>query len=135
MGYYTNQKIYSSSAEEAHSGDAADLQSSSSDSSSSDSGSSSGDSDGGSYSSSLGGRIADTAESYLGQGIPYVWGGKTPDGFDCSGFVYYVLNEAGFSTGYRTSSAWASSSFPTVSSKDDLMPGDICVFSGHVGYI
>lgn len=35
--------------------------------------------------------IADYAEDYLG--TKYVYGGKTPAGFDCSGFVYHVLKK------------------------------------------
>ena len=38
--------------------------------------------------------ILATAKSYLG--VPYCMGGKTPSGFDCSGFVRYVMNRCGF---------------------------------------
>ena len=66
-------------------------------------------------------------------GMPYVLGGKGPDKFDCSGFIYYALNQSGVkSIGYMTSGGWANSSFPTVP-KDSLQRGDILCFNGHVG--
>ncbi len=37
--------------------------------------------------------LVSVAKSLLG--IPYVWGGTTPSGFDCSGFIYYVYKQAG----------------------------------------
>ena len=80
--------------------------------------------------------IVKVAKSLKDQGYIYVWGGKSPSdgGFDCSGFVYYVLNRAGIKTGYRDTSAWATtSSFTTVEDMEDVEPGDVLVFSsGHV---
>lgn len=38
-------------------------------------------------------KIVETAKSFVG--TPYVWGGSTASGFDCSGYIYYVYNQAG----------------------------------------
>ena len=38
--------------------------------------------------------LINTAEKYIG--VPYVFGGTTPSGFDCSGFLQYVFEEVGF---------------------------------------
>lgn len=65
--------------------------------------------------------------------MPYVLGGKGPDTFDCSGFIYYVLrHDMGYNFYYHTSYGWQATSYPTVS-KADLQPGDILCFDGHVG--
>jgi cell wall-associated NlpC family hydrolase len=66
-------------------------------------------------------------------GKPYVRGGKGPNSFDCSGFVYYALNQSGNSIGYMTSGGWAGSGYATVGSVDALQRGDIICMSGHVG--
>ncbi|PFN80561.1 peptidoglycan endopeptidase [Bacillus sp. AFS076308] len=47
-------------------------------------------------------KMVSIAKSLIG--IPYVWGGSTASGFDCSGFIYYVANKAGISLP-RTSAA------------------------------
>lgn len=70
---------------------------------------------------------------YSVMGTPYVTGGKTPAGFDCSGYVWYVLNNAGYNIGYMTSSQWRGANFPTYYSLSDAQPGDILCFNGHVG--
>ncbi len=67
-------------------------------------------------------------------GSKYVRGGKGPNTFDCSGLVYYALNKAGRSIGYRTSTQWKSANFPKITKMSDMKPGDIIVFkTRHVG--
>lgn len=71
------------------------------------------------------------AESKLG--CRYVRTAKGPDAFDCSGFVYYCLNQVGVNQGYLTSGAWAScSKYTRISNMGDMQRGDIVVYNGHV---
>ncbi|MEG1473099.1 MAG: peptidoglycan-binding protein [Christensenella sp.] len=65
-------------------------------------------------------------------GKPYVLGGKGPDSFDCSGFVYYALQQSGNGIGYMTSGGWAGSGYASVG-WDNMQRGDIVCVSGHVG--
>ncbi|MDO4567726.1 MAG: peptidoglycan-binding protein [Clostridia bacterium] len=73
------------------------------------------------------------------KGCPYVLGGKGPNVFDCSGLVYWCLNQAGVSQPYLTSIGWRSvTHYQRISSIDDVQAGDILVFKmsetqGHVG--
>lgn len=65
-------------------------------------------------------------------GVPYVWGGTSPSGFDCSGFTSYVYrNAAGVDIGRTT---YAQINAGREVSRSELQPGDL-VFphEGHVG--
>ncbi|MFI8687549.1 LysM peptidoglycan-binding domain-containing protein [Rossellomorea sp. NPDC077527] len=53
--------------------------------------------------------VMDNAKSLLG--TPYLWGGKTIDGFDCSGFIYYVYNQSGKSINRYSSEGYYNRSF------------------------
>lgn len=85
--------------------------------------------------SATGAQIVAEAKKYLG--TPYVYGGASPSGFDCSGFVYYVLKQFGYSP-YRTPADQYK--MGTYVAKSNLQPGDIVFFAGtyasgisHVG--
>lgn len=75
-----------------------------------------------------GAQILSKAQSYLG--TPYVYGGASPSGFDCSGFVYYVYGTFGISVG-RTPAAQASAGSQV--DKASLQVGDIVLFAGTGG--
>lgn len=67
-------------------------------------------------------RLYQVAQKYLG--IPYVWGGSTPaQGFDCSGFVCYVLNESGAMSVARTT---AQGLYNLTTHVKSPKPGDLC---------
>lgn len=80
-----------------------------------------GESDSAPASSAVGEQIVNTAMQYLG--YPYVWGGTTPSGFDCTGFLYYVVNQVtggGFPR-VQESQVVQGSHVPA----DQLQPGDL----------
>ncbi len=72
--------------------------------------------------------IIETAMQYLG--VPYVWGGTTPDGFDCSGLVQYVFAQNGISLPRTT---YEQQAVVAPVSLDALQPGDL-VFWGESAY-
>lgn len=77
-----------------------------------------------------GNSVAQTARSYLG--CPYVYGGTSPAGFDCSGFVQYVYAQHGISLGRSSyEQAWNGVSVPV----SQMQPGDIMIAPGHVGIV
>ena len=79
-------------------------------------------------SSGIGGSIVSIARQYVG--TPYVYGGKTPAGFDCSGFTSYVFAQMGISI---PASSSAQRYAGTVVPASQAQPGDLIWWPGHVG--
>ena len=80
-------------------------------------------------------KIVATAKKYIG--VPYVWGGESPKGFDCSGYVQYVFKMHGISLNRTTETQYKHGSYV---SKSNLKPGDLVFFQNtyragisHVG--
>ncbi len=80
--------------------------------------------------------VVECARQQIGK--PYVWGAEGPNAFDCSGLVTYCYRQAlGVEVPHQTKKLAKSSAFRTVSSVDQLSPGDIILDGGnnisHVG--
>ena len=79
--------------------------------------------------------IVSAAVNFAGQDIPYVWGGKTPAGFDCSGLAAWVYQEAGVSLPSYTIAEEAYVGTTDVHTKAEAMataqPGDLLFWGGH----
>ena len=82
------------------------------------------------------------AEAHKHLGLPYVWGGTTPAGFDCSGFVKWCFEQNGFDlSGARTAQQLYDVATPVAA--DEAVRGDIVCFTygapnagesmGHIG--
>lgn len=87
--------------------------------------------------------IADSIVNYARtlQGVPYLWAGKSPQGFDCSGLVYHVFNKFGVNVPAGSSNLFT---LGRPVSKNKLNKGDLVFFTGtnkddtkvgHVGIV
>jgi peptidoglycan DL-endopeptidase CwlO len=71
------------------------------------------------------GGVVGIAMQYLG--TPYVYGGSSPSGFDCSGFVMYVYSKVGVSLPHNAAAQYG---YGTPVSRSQLQPGDLVFFNG-----
>lgn len=79
---------------------------------------------------SKGQAVLDYAKTFLG--VPYVYGGTSPSGFDCSGFVYYIYKNFGVEL-YRVANDQAKNGI--VIDRSELEVGDIVLFARNGSYI
>lgn len=83
-------------------------------------------------SSTSGSSVVEKAKSFIGS--KYVYGGSSPNGFDCSGFTSYIYNQYGISLN-RTAAGQNSNG--TAVDRGNLQPGDLVLFGksgiNHVG--
>ena len=73
-------------------------------------------------------RMLAEAEKYLD--VPYVWGGYSPSGFDCSGFVSYVINHCGNGWNYGRLTANGLRARTANVPASEAKPGDLIFFQG-----
>ncbi|MFD4420602.1 C40 family peptidase [Agromyces sp. NPDC058484] len=73
--------------------------------------------------------VYNVATQYIG--VPYVYGGSTPAGFDCSGFIMYVYAQFGISLPHSAAGQGAAG---TRISEADAQPGDLVIMPGHDGF-
>lgn len=69
-------------------------------------------------------------------GSKYVWGSRGPNTFDCSGFVFWCLNQVGVNVSYMTTYNWRfCTQFERVERFEDLITGDLIIINGHMGIV
>jgi len=85
----------------------------------------------GSDGSGQGAQVVAYAERFLG--TPYKYGGESPSGFDCSGFVGYVYKNFGVSLPRVAASMASAGTAVDTSDWNNLQPGDILLFNSSVG--
>lgn len=73
-------------------------------------------------------QVVDYASTFLG--VPYVYGGGSPKGFDCSGFTSYVYKHFNVSLPHSSASQYTRVSKV---SRDNLQPGDLVFFASSAG--
>jgi cell wall-associated NlpC family hydrolase len=75
------------------------------------------------WGNSLGAQAASIALRFVG--VPYVWGGETPTGFDCSGLAMYAYKQVGVALSHWTGFQWNEG---TTVDPTQLQPGDLLFF-------
>jgi cell wall-associated NlpC family hydrolase len=75
-------------------------------------------------------QVISIAMQYLG--VPYVWGGMSPSGFDCSGLVAFAYAQIGISLPHHAASQFG---YGLPVSREELAPADLVFFNGlgHMG--
>lgn len=76
------------------------------------------------------GRVISTAMKYLG--VPYVWGGESPRGFDCSGLVKYCFAKVGISLPHSSRMQY---SYGRYVSRSNLKAGDLVFFYNPIHHV
>jgi cell wall-associated NlpC family hydrolase len=76
------------------------------------------------------GIVINTAMKYLG--VPYVWGGSSPSGFDCSGLVKYCFGKVGVSLPHSSAMQYR---YGTHVSRSQLKPGDLVFFYNPIHHV
>ncbi len=79
---------------------------------------------------SIGAQAVSVAMQFLG--TPYVWGGESPSGFDCSGLTKYAYAQVGVGLSHFTGSQWNEGVRVPA---DQLLPGDLVFYRPDLGHM